>query len=384
MRTKSDTLPSSADTTSEGHFDTIDDAIEQIAAGRAVVVVDDENRENEGDLIMAAAAATPESMAFMIRHTCGIACVPISPAAARRLHLPPMTTNNEAPLATAFTVSVDHRAHLTTGISAFERAHTVRALADPDAQPDDFVRPGHVFPLIARDGGVLIRSGHTEAAVDLATLAGMSPAGVICELVNDDGSVKKGADVAAFARNYGLVLISINDLIAWRQRRETLITRDALTILETPIGPAKHYIYSALSDGLRHFALVFGDPKPDMPVLARLHCENSGFDVFHRNQGILGPTLQRIQQEGAGVIVYLREGASGVVPGSAYQSAKTSPPHQEAQWREIGIGAQILRDIGIRSIRLLATRERQYIGLSGFGVDIAETQIMTIDPPKPE
>ena len=254
-------------------LDTIDSAIEAIRAGRMIIVVDDDDRENEGDLIMAAATATPEQVAFMVRHTSGILCTPLTAADAARLRLQPMVSVNDAPLHTAFTVSVDYRYGLTTGISAEERAGTIRALANRNAGPEDFVRPGHIFPLVARDGGVLIRSGHTEAAVDLCRLAGVESVGVLAELVNDDGSVKRLTECVAFAREHRLQIVSIADLIEYRQRRDQLVRRVATFETTTPIGPAIATVYATPFESIQHVALVFGDLGEGEPVLARIHRE---------------------------------------------------------------------------------------------------------------
>ena len=250
--------PPKADENANAERSTVEDAIAAIADGGMVVVIDDDDRENEGDLVMAAAKATPAQMAFIIRNTCGIVCAPMAAEDARRLHLDPMVAANDAPLGTAFTISVDYRFETTTGISAEERCSTVRALANGNAGAGDFVRPGHVFPLIAKDGGVLMRSGHTEAAIDLARLAGLPPVGVICELVNDDGTVKRGPEVQAFAHEHQLKVISVADLIAYRQRRERLIDCVGEFEIATEIGPAKGYTYSTPFDDIHHVALVFG------------------------------------------------------------------------------------------------------------------------------
>lgn len=367
-------------------LDPIEKAIEAIAAGQMVVVVDDEDRENEGDLIMAAETATPEAVALMVRHTSGILCAPLERAEARRLGLAPMVAENDAPLSTAFTVSVDYRHGLTTGISAEERCATVRALANPNAAREDFVRPGHVFPLMAQEGGVLIRTGHTEAAVDLARLAGLRPVGLIGELVNDDGSVKKGPQLQEFADAHKLALVSIDDLIAYRTRRETLIKRLEERQVMTAIGPAQAIVYSSAYDEAEHVALVFGDPAGREAPLARLHQESVLEDVFGGAGGALRRALDRIQAEGAGVFVYLRHGATGVVeslgpaPSSAAAAAAAGEGEASAQrrretWRDIGLGAQIMRDLGLTKIRVLSSAERQYKGAGGFGVEIVGTEL---------
>lgn len=355
-------------------------AVEAFGRGEIVVVTDDDDRENEGDLILAASFATPEKIAFFIRHTSGIVCAPITPADAERLRLSPMVAQNDAPLGTAFTVSVDYRHGLTTGISAEERCNTLRALANGNAGPADFVRPGHVFPLIAREGGVLTRSGHTEAAVDLCQLAGLEPVGVLSELVNDDGTVMRGADIERFAEQHGLISVSVADIIAHRQRREQLVKRVAESIIETVAGEARAISYTTPWDPMQHLALVFGDIGDGTGVPVRIHRERTIDDVFGSAKG-LGHALGQLAAGGRGVLVYLREGAVGVTAraseeedGPADIEAHGSATQRAEDWREIGLGAQILRDLGVRSIRLLAARERRYIGLEGFGIEIEATE----------
>jgi len=369
--------PKSAAAKSAGkalNLDSIEAAIADIAAGKPVVVVDDEDRENEGDIIMAAAKATPEWVAFTIRHTSGILCVPLPLGEARRLNLSPMVADNDAPLSTAFTVSVDVREGLTTGISAEERCNTIRALANHNAGPRDFVRPGHIFPLVAREGGVLMRTGHTEAGVDLARLAGLPPVGLLAELVNDDGSVKKGAEIETFARAHGLKLVSIDDLIAYRQQREKLITRVSLAKVQTVAGPATAFVYSTPFDTAHHVALVVGDLAASQAggVLVRLHREDTVGDVFCQGHGTMARVLAAIAKEGRGVVIYLREGAVGVAAAGQTEEGGAEVSRRQ-QWREIGLGAQILKDLGVRSIRVLSAKERQFKGLAGFGVEIVGT-----------
>jgi 3,4-dihydroxy 2-butanone 4-phosphate synthase/GTP cyclohydrolase II len=291
-----------------------------------------------------------------------------------------MVAENESAHSTAFTVSVDFRHGTTTGISADDRTLTVRNLANPNAGAADFVRPGHIFPLVAREGGVLMRSGHTEAAVDLCKLAGLPPIGVICELVNDDGTVKRGPQVASFAAEHGLKAVSVADLIAYRQRQETLIERVGCTEIDTPGGRAQAFAYSLPWDVMHHLAIVYGDIRDGEEVPVRLHSEDVVSDVFgtgHR----LDSVMELMGERKRGVIVYLRQGSVGVAHQARNRPASTSEGHEEAlrrerEWREIGLGAQILRDLGISSIRLIASRERRYVGLEGFGIRIAETEIL--------
>ncbi len=350
-------------------------ALRAFERGELVVVTDDDDRENEGDLICAASLATPDKLAFMVRHTSGIVCAPMSRENARRLSLSPMVADNDAPLATAFTVSVDVKHGLTTGIAAEERTNTVRALANPNSGAADFVRPGHVFPLIARDGGVLIRSGHTEAAVDLCALAGLPPVGVLSELVNDDGTVMRGPEVSRFAEANGLTQISLNDIIAWRQRHERLVER----VLDEPRqlegGTARVVSYQTPFDAMQHLAVVIGDIRDGADVPVRLVREHVVDHVF----GTIGPKamLQRFREEGRGILVYLRDGGVGVAPSAVV--ADRDEAHDSAQarvreWREVGLGAQILRDLGISSIRLHSTQDRRYVGLEGFGITISATE----------
>ncbi len=349
----------------------VTEAVEAIARGELVIVTDDDDRENEGDLVMAASFCTPEKMAFIIRNTCGIVCAPVTPDEARRLRLDPMVPMNDAPLGTAFTVSVDVRHGLTTGISAEQRSNTVRALANGNMGAADFVRPGHVFPLVAKEGGVLIRSGHTEAAVDLCKLAGLPPVGVICELANDDGTVMKGAQITAFAEKHALKRISVADIIAYRQAREKLVERVATFPVKTEIGELTGYAYRTAFDPVVHFAFVYGSVGDGRDVLARLHRANVVSDVFGGGTSI-NAALKRFAKARRGVLVYLREGTAGV-PASALPD-ESSEAQRTRQWREVGLGAQILRDLDITSIRNLASSNRAFVGLSGFGIEITGTE----------
>lgn len=358
------------------------EAIRAFERGDIVVVTDDNDRENEGDLILAASHATPEKLAFIVRHTSGIVCAPMTREEARRLHLDPMVADNDAPHSTAFTVSVDYRQGLTTGISADERCNTVRALANPNVGFDDFVRPGHIFPLVARDGGVLMRSGHTEAAVDLCRLADQPPVGVICELVNDDGTVMRGPQVEAFARSHGLAMVSVADLIAYRQRKESLVERVNEFEIETVHGKACAFTYSTPWDPMQHLAVVFGDVRDGVAVPVRLHLESVVDDVFGARSS-LDDVVRRVAESGRGIIVYLREGSVGVGQGRTRHTteAQHAENHDSAltrmeEWREIGLGAQILKDLGVHSIKLMSSRERRYIGLEGFDIEIVATDIL--------
>ncbi len=358
------------------------EALRAFERGEIVVVMDDDGRENEGDLIVAAVHCTPEKMAFIVRHTSGIVCAPMTREDARRFNLTPMVADNDAPHSTAFTVSVDFKHGTTTGISAEDRTLTVRNLANGNVGASDFVRPGHIFPLVAREGGVLMRSGHTEAAVDLCKLAGLPPVGVICELVNDDGTVKRGPQVSAFAEEHGLKQVSVADLIAYRQRQESLVERIDEFEIETPGGPARAYTYTLPWEAMQHLAIVFGDIRDGTEVPVRLHSEDVTSDVFG-TQDKLRNLMRTMGEKKRGVIVYLREGSVGVGHQTSRSRRKAGgeEAHDEAlrresEWREVGLGAQILRDLGISSIVLLASRERHYVGLEGFGIEIAATEII--------
>lgn len=356
------------------------DALRAFEAGEIVVVTDDDDRENEGDLIVAAVHCTAEKMAFIVRHTSGIVCTPMPKEEAKRLNLNAMVAENDSAHTTAFTVTVDFKHGTTTGISAEDRTLTVRNLANPNVGPGDFVRPGHIFPLIAREGGVLMRSGHTEAAVDLCKLAGLPPVGVICELVNDDGTVMRGPQVVSFAETHGLKQVSVADLIAYRQRKETLIELQSSFDIDTPFGVARAHSYSLPWDPMQHLAVVFGDIRDGVDIPVRLHPESVADDVFSKRQPV-AHYMKKIAEHGRGVVVYLREGSVGVghfdngrkaVQGrESHEQAKS----RESEWLEIGLGAQILKDLGVSSIKLLTSRERHYVGLEGFGIKIAETDI---------
>ena len=352
----------------------IEAAIKAFAKGEIVVVTDDDDRENEGDLFVAASLCTPEKMAFIIRNTSGIVCAPLGADWARRLQLDPMVAKNDAPLGTAFTVTVDVRHGLTTGISAEERCNTVRALANSNSGAADFVRPGHVFPLIARPGGVLMRSGHTEACIDLCRLAGLPPAGVLSELTNDDGTVMRGPQVTAFAAKHKFVQVSIAELIAYRQNRDKLVERVAEFPLASEIGTLNGYAYVTPFDRVHHMAFVYGDIGDGRNVPARLHRADVIGDVFGGAKPIRS-ALARFKAEGRGVIVYLRDGTAGVpVAEIPHEDATGADAARSRQWREIGLGAQILKDLGISSIRLLTSSKRTYVGLAGFGIEIVATE----------
>lgn len=349
-------------------------ALEAMKRGEMVVVIDDHDREGEGDIIAAASTITPEQMAFIVRHTSGIVCTPITSERAAKLHLDPMVAVNDSAHATAFTISIDFKHGTTTGISAEDRTATVRALTNGNVGAEDFSRPGHIFPLIARRGGVLMRSGHTEAAVDLCKLADLPDVGVICELVNDDGTVTRGEQVADFAKTHGLPLVSVADLIAYRQRREKLVERAATFEIETGAGKAIAYAYTTPFDRVQHLALVFGDIGRGENIPVRLQREDIVVDVFG-GASKLNAALESLAQTG-GVLVYLREGTAGVAYDTSARSGESeahrSAKDREAEWREVGLGAQILRDLGVSSIKPMTARSRRYVGLEAFGITITE------------
>ena len=368
---------------------TIEEALEALARGSMVVVVDDEDRENEGDLIMAAEDVTTETMAFFLEHTSGVFCVPLESERADQLDLPLMVVDNTEAQRTAFTVTVDYRHGTTTGISAHDRAATVRALIDPATRPSDLSRPGHIFPLRYRPGGVLKRAGHTEAAVDLCRLAGKFPSGVLCEIVTADKSgMARLPELTVFAERHGLPLISIADLIRYRRRHEKLVRRVAQSTLPTEHGVFQAVVFESVLDGEQHLALVYGDLGEGREVLVRVHSECLTGDVMGSLRCDCGPQLHtamaKIAAEGAGVVVYLRGhegrgiGLGHKIRAYALQEEGRDTVDANVELglpvdsREYGIGAQILVDLGVTSMRLMTNNPAKYGGLEGFGLNIVE------------
>jgi 3,4-dihydroxy 2-butanone 4-phosphate synthase / GTP cyclohydrolase II len=378
-------------------FASVEDAIADVRAGRMVVVVDSPDRENEGDLVMAAECVTPEAINFMARHARGLICLTLTPERCDELGLPMMTRDNRTPYETAFTVSIEARVGVTTGISAADRAHTIRVAVDPDTVAGDLVQPGHVFPLRARPHGVLERTGQTEASVDLARMAGFLPAGVICEVMNEDGTMARVPDLVAYCAEHGLKMITVADLIAHRHRREKLVERIATAQMPTRYGEFVSHGYRSLIDGQHHVALVAGDVRGAEDVLVRVHSECVTGDVFHSLRCDCGEQLERalaqIAQEGRGVLLYLAQEGRGIGLLNklrAYELQEQGMDTVDANIalglpvdsRDYGMGAQILADLGLTTIRVLTNNPKKIVGLEGYGLTVTE-QVPIVAEPNP-
>jgi 3,4-dihydroxy 2-butanone 4-phosphate synthase / GTP cyclohydrolase II len=364
-------------------FTDVPTAIEEIRAGRMIVVVDDEDRENEGDLTLAAEKVTPEAINFMARFGRGLICLAMTPERLDYLRIGPMTRENTSPYGTAFYESVEAREGVTTGISAHDRARTIRVAIDPASRASDLVRPGHVFPLCARKGGVLVRAGQTEASVDLARMAGLVPAGVICEIMNEDGTMARVPDLIEFCRTHNLKMLTVAELIRYRMENERYVARVGEAMLPTRHGEFRMIAFESQLDGESHVALVLGDvEKAAGPVLVRMHSHCLAGDVFGGSmcdcQPVLDRSLEMIASEGTGALIYLHQTSKGFSVGDEHrlvfhrEPPRVTSAHQRKTQREIGVGAQILSDLNIRSIRLLTNHPKRVAALEGFGITIAE------------
>jgi len=377
-------------------LDSIEEAIEEIRSGRIIIVVDDEDRENEGDFICAAEKVTPEMVNFMVREGRGLMCAPLTAERCRELELAPMVHRNTAEYETAFTVSVDLLGNgCTTGISASDRAKTLQALVDKNTRPSDLGRPGHIFPLMAQDGGVLRRAGHTEAAVDFARLAGLAPAGVLIEILNEDGSMARLPECRTIADKFGLKLVSIQDLIAYRLRNESLITREIGVVMPTEWGNFEMIAFRQKDNNQLHLALIKGSWEKDEPVLVRVHSSCVTGDIFGSCRCDCGPQLhaamQMVEKEGKGVIVYMNQEGRGIGLLNKLKAYKLQEQGKDtveanlelgfkADQRDYGVGAQILRDLGITQLRLISNNPKKRAGLIGYGLEIVENVPIEIAP----
>jgi 3,4-dihydroxy 2-butanone 4-phosphate synthase/GTP cyclohydrolase II len=369
-------------------FCDVDTALEEIRAGRMIIVIDDEDRENEGDLTMAAEKITPEAINFMAKYGRGLVCLAMTEERLDYLRLPPMSAENTSNFGTAFTESIDARDGVTTGISAYDRSHTIKVAIDPATRPNDLARPGHTFPLRARKGGVLVRAGQTEASVDLARLAGLVPAGVICEIMNDDGTMARVPQLAEFCREHSLKMLTVAELIRYRMAHERYVRRVAETIVPTSYGEFRMIVYESEINGDSHIAMVKGDVElaGEEPVLVRMHAHCLVGDVFGANwcgcRDAIEGSMQRIADAGRGALIYLHQTSKGysverlgeklTLQFHHEQRLPTLPESQRRTQREIGIGAQILSDLNLKRIRLLTNHPRKVAGLEGFGIEIVE------------
>jgi 3,4-dihydroxy 2-butanone 4-phosphate synthase/GTP cyclohydrolase II len=357
-------------------FAPIDDILAEIRAGRMVVIVDDEDRENEGDLIMAAEKVRPADINFMVTHARGLVCLSLTGERCRQLNLPLMVSDNRSPYQTNFTVSIEAAEGVSTGISAYDRALTIRTAVKPDARPQDLTQPGHIFPLMAQPGGVLTRAGHTEAASDLALLAGLEPAGVLVEILNAEGGMARRPELETFARAHGLLIGSIEELIRHRLATEHTIERVDEREIETAHGPFRLVSYRDRLSRELHFAMVRGQPRPELPTLVRVHVKNPLSDVLHWQRPdfsiSVAEAMARIAEEGCGVIVVLSEALRADDLLARITERAQAEPARSAEWRRNGAGAQILADLGLRQLRVLGTPRRQ-VGLAGYGLEVVET-----------